>query len=263
VKQPGRHFIFTSGRSGSNYLSNTLNLSPECVNFGEVLGFRTLPYKLFGKHVCKTFGAETYLNYLYHSDIYFYLAQFYSAYSHVRTGRKINFKFKRKLRSIGLKDFLVTMERHNALDYLRQNEDIKIIYLHRENLLKRFISAQHLMKSRIPASYKSIDIEPIELNLDDLVNHLDIYNSEAERELEFLNSMPDRKILNITYESYFADSNSITDWNKTISEFLDISLISTVSKQKKLLADTLPDAVSNSSEVVGKLTGTRYEKYLY
>jgi hypothetical protein len=155
------------------------------------------------------------------------------------------------------------MERHNTLDYLRKNEDIKIIYLHRENLLKRFISAQHLKKSRIPASYKSINIEPIELNLDDLVKHLDIYYSEAERELEFLNSMPDRKILNITYESYFADSNSITDWNKTISEFLDISLISTVSKQKKLLADTLPDAVSNSSEVIEKLTGTRYEKYLY
>ena len=50
-----KHFIFTSGRSGSNYLSNTLNISKKCVNYGEVLGEWTVPYKWIYKNFFKNF----------------------------------------------------------------------------------------------------------------------------------------------------------------------------------------------------------------
>ncbi len=40
-----RHIILTSGRSGSNYLANTLNQHPQIVNYGEVLATTLIPYK--------------------------------------------------------------------------------------------------------------------------------------------------------------------------------------------------------------------------
>ena len=70
------HFILTSGRSGSNYLANTLNSSKQVVNIGEVLGYWTVPHKLYSR-VSNLFNIsyEEYLDLLLENQTSFYAAQ--------------------------------------------------------------------------------------------------------------------------------------------------------------------------------------------
>jgi hypothetical protein len=78
-----KHIIFTHGRSGSNYLRDLLNTHPHVTNYGEVLGDWTLPQKL---HKIGWGGQSNieFLERVYSSQSFFYLAQLYSTYEHVR-----------------------------------------------------------------------------------------------------------------------------------------------------------------------------------
>ena len=69
-----RHIILTSGRSGSNYLTNTLNQHPHLVNYGEVLASMLIPYKFYDR--CKRYkichgSIIDYLNSVYSSKTFF------------------------------------------------------------------------------------------------------------------------------------------------------------------------------------------------
>jgi hypothetical protein len=258
-----RHLIFTSGRSGSNYLSNTLNMCPDCVNYGEVLGEWTLPHKLVGRFLCNKSGSERYLNLIYTNKIYFLLAQIYSAYSHFKSKRRINYKSINNVTSIGVKDFLVTMERYRAFDFIRANNDIKIIYLHRKNLLKKYISGVFMKNSRIAASYSDVNIKPIEIDIAHLMTSLKLMMDEAIREQQFISALHEHDVMAIEYEDYFETEQSISDWSNKIFQFLDITPVHTKSDQKKILPDTLKETVLNNAEIIESLTGTVYESFLY
>lgn len=258
-----RHFIFTSGRSGSNYLSNTLNESPNCLNYGEILGEWTLPYRLFGKRVIRAYGANRYIDLVYRSGTFYYLAQLYSAYSHLRSGRAINFKRRSNVKSLGLKDFLVTLERRCGLGYLRENKDIKIIYLNRNNLLKRYVSSLHMARNRIASSYTKLSLEPIIVDVQDMIVALNVLEDEVKREEIFVKSLSTHDVLNIEYEVYFASTESIARHNSEIFDFLGVAPAVRQSGQKKILSDRLCDVVSNHSEVVESLESTPYERYIY
>ena len=70
-----RHLILTHGRSGSNFLTNSLNLHPQVVNYGEVLGDWTLPCKLRKLNLLNSESYEQYLDQLYTSSPLYYCAQ--------------------------------------------------------------------------------------------------------------------------------------------------------------------------------------------
>jgi len=258
-----RHFIFTSGRSGSNYLSNTLNMCPDCVNYGEVLGEWTLPHKLIGRLLCDKSGADKYLSLIYTNKTYFFLAQIYSAYSHLKSKRKINYKAINNVSSVGVKDFLVTMERYNAFDFIRTNDDIKIIYLYRQNLLKKYISGVFMKNSRIASSYSDVNIKPIEIDIFHMMSNLKVMLNESIREKEFISSLQKHEVMTIEYENYFESEKSISDWNNKIFEFLDILPVDMKSGQKKILPNSLRDTVVNSSEIIESLANTEYKCFLY
>ena len=263
MKNKKRHFIFTSGRSGSNYIANTLNLSPDCVNYGEVLGEWTLPYQFIGRFLCNEEGSEKYLNYIFSSRTFFRVAQVYSMYWHIKTKRDINFKRLSNVSSIGVKDFLVSLERRNGLNFLKENKDIKVIYLYRRNFLKRHISGLFLRKNRVAATYHKMEIEPITVNIDDMLRTLEIISNESTREKKYISSLCDHDVLEVEYESYFESQASISSWNKRIFEFLGVLPGKTVSSQKKILPNTLKEIVKNNDEIVAALKNTQYESFLY
>ncbi len=258
-----QHFILTSGRSGSNYLSNTLNLSPDCTNYGEVLGDWTVPYRLFGHLICRWWGAEAYLRFIYRSRVFFRLAQIYSAFSHLRTGRKVNFKRLHQIRSLGIKDFMLTIEQRQAENFLLKHPEIKIIYLYRKNLLKKFISQESLQRRKIAKSYKSVKMEALYIDPATLLENLRQFKKEADKERTYLKQLKNHQILELAYEDYFASSESILVWNQRIFEFLGITPHIEKSKQKKIMPNTLKDAVSNSDEIVALLKGGEFEQFLY
>jgi hypothetical protein len=238
-------------------------MSPDCVNYGEVLGNWTLPHKLLGRFFCDESRAEKYLSFIYSSKIFFFTAQIYSAYSHIISKRKINYKAKKNVSSVGIKDFLVTMEKYQVFDFIRSNDDFKIIYLYRSNLLKKYISGVYMTNSRIAATYSDININPIEIDIAKMMSSLNVALDESEREKEFIASLHKHEVMIIEYEHYFESKESVSDWNNIIFEFLEITPVKTKSKQMKILPDILKDTVTNSSEVVDALIGTKYECFLY
>ncbi len=258
-----RHFIFPSGRSGSNYLANTLNQSPECVNYGEVLGEWTLPYKLIGKFLCDQSGCDRYLNFVYTSGLFFRLAQVYSMCSHLKGGRTLNYKPIGRVSSIGVKDFLVTLERRNGLDFLKGDTDMKIIHLYRTNMLKKYISGLFMGASKVASTYRKMKIEPVEIDIPEMLDGLDVLWDESAREKAFIKSLKGHDILTLEYESYFESRESILRWNGLIFEFLEVAPVNTVSKHQKILPATLKDNARNYTEVVEALVGTPYEGFIY
>ncbi|CAG7857130.1 hypothetical protein MCAMS1_01859 [biofilm metagenome] len=258
-----KHLIFTNGRSGSNYLSNTLNLSPECLNYGEVLGEWTIPYKLLGKHFKKAGNTEKYLEILYSNRCYFELAQLYSFYSHVKGKRPVNYKKHKQIKSIGIKDFLVTMERQSCFDYFQQNTDIKIIYLHRDNILQRYISGVFMGLSRTAVSYKAMNTGTTVLDTDEMLKKLNIYEQETQRGKDFIGSLNGHKVLDIEYQDYLGDPGATRRWNAVIFDFLDIKPVTEMSEQRKINVKPLKESIENYDELLDAIRGTQYEKYLY
>ena len=156
-----KFLIFTNGRSGSNYLSNMLNLNNESVCYGEILGSWNLSYKLYGWYYLKNNKVEDYINLFFKSNFLFYMAQLYSAYSHLKGNRNILLKRKSKIKALGIKDFLVTIKNNNALDFFIKNEEFKIIYLYRDNILERYVSGLFMKQNKVSSSYKKVNFKKL------------------------------------------------------------------------------------------------------
>jgi cytidylate kinase len=191
------------------------------------------------------------------------MAQLYSSISHIRGKRDVNFKLMGKAKAIGIKDFLVTIERHRAFNYFIDRPDIKIIYLHRDNIIKRHISGLFMRENSLPVSYKAVQHNRIKLDIEATLKSLKILSQEVMREKQFIDKLKAHSILEIDYEEYFKSAESIIKWNGIIFEFLGIEPIAVTSNQKKILPTTLKDIVSNYDEVVENLKNTEYEKFLY
>ncbi len=71
ITSMNRHIIFTNGRSGSNYIANIINQHPNAVNYGEVLGDWTLPYKIHQKIGMGGKSDIEYLEYIYKDKVFF------------------------------------------------------------------------------------------------------------------------------------------------------------------------------------------------
>ena len=117
--------------------------------------------------------------------------------------------------------------------------------------------------NRIAATYQSLKIKPVSIDVEDMLNSLTVMMSESLREKEFIGSLNNHDVFTLGYESYFQSQKSISDWNRLIFEFLDVMPVSSKSGQKKILPDSLKETVSNSSEVIAALRETQYEDFIY
>jgi LPS sulfotransferase NodH len=258
-----RHIILTSGRSGSNYLSNTLNQHPQIVNYGEVLASMIIPYKFYDKckKICR-WSVVDYLNNVYTSKTFFYTAQFYSAYSHVRKKKPIHFKKWGKISQLGTKDFFLNYRSKNALSFLLEHEEIAIIYLHRENRLRRYLSGVFLRKNRVVSSEKKLKVAKVHIEPAQMMTYLEILDQEIENEKNIISQLKNHHLLPIKYEDYFADENSILTHNQQVFEFLGVEPISVKSRHQKILPQGMADLVENYDEFCACLKNTKYQQYL-
>lgn len=261
-----KHFILTSGRCGSNFLANTLNLNPKVVNYGEVLGDWTLLHKLH-KPIFNNFNykKESYLEALYRKPAYFYAAQCYSAYSHLKNSEVINWKTRGQIQTLGLKDFFVNIKSNNLYDFFLESKEISIIHLTRENLLKRLVSAMLMKKVGVVSTKESsqkkdghiIDIEELKAKLDRDYELNEQENSFAAKLAKT------HSFYQLSYESYFSSPETTYEHNSQIFDFLDVENSSVKSNHRKILSQNLADVIKNYDTVESALKGTRYEQFLY
>lgn len=263
-----KHIIFTMGRSGSNYLSNILNAHPEAVNYGEVLGEWTLPFKIFSRVNTGRISTERYLDFIFSGASFFYLSQIYSAFSHLRKGKPVNIKRRRALKTIGIKEFSVNFERRNICNYLSSREDILVINLYRENILKRLVSLEKMQESGVAVLSSNIERsnprnkDKIVLDIPQLLASLDLFKKEFETHQQIVRDVPQDRVLNIRYEDLFAETAQCSQYEYEIFSFLDLKPISVTSDHRKLLSDDLRQVVLNYRELEQALRNTEYECYL-
>ncbi len=259
-----KHLILTNGRSGSNYLRSLLNQHPQVVNYGEVLGDWTIPYKLHKRLGLGGNSSESYLDYIYNSKVFFYLAQIYSAYSKIIKKEKINFKNINQILTIGIKDFSINFVRKNIEHYLRERKDILVINLFRKNSLKRLISLQSMELSGVVELRGNNVKTKRKLNLPtaNLLPQLEIFEGEKKQQFDLLSQIEQKRILNIAYEDYFSSPKSQEQFNHQIFEFLEVPEMTVQSNHSRILPDKISEKVENYEEVAQTLNGTEYEVYL-
>jgi len=261
-----RHVILTSGRSGSNYLANTLNLHPQVVNYGEVLGSWTLPWKLFKPLRILGLGVLSYLEYIYSSHVFFMAAQMYSSFSHLRKRKPIKCKYRRHIKHIGVKDFFINFESRAAFDFILNQPEIDVIYLSRCNILRRYLSVLHMAKSNTAVSESSHPkVHQVKVDIKHMLQTLMILEQEVMKEEAMLKRIEKagHRLMRINYEDYFKSTATIELINKKVFQFLGVEGIALLSKHRKILPNSFSDIIVNDQEVMSALKGTVYEVYLH
>ena len=260
-----KHIILTQGRSGSNFLVSTLNCHPAIVNYGEVLGPWTVASRIV--RAIRLAGIplkdRSFLEALLSSQILFYGAQFWSAFSHLYNKETIRFKRIRNVNSIGFKEFFIHFERLHLEEFLMENEDISIIYLQRNNLLRRCLSLQSLKQTGIiSAQEKSLKLDKVNVDPEEILKQLDVLNQESEYERTLLDRLGRNPILRLSYEEAFSSPSSVQTMIDQVFDFLGVPPIHVKSNHKKILPKSLNEIVANYEELIEAIQNTQYAQYL-
>lgn len=262
-----KHIIFTNGRSGSNYIANIINQHPNAVNYGEVLGDWTLPYKIHQKIGMGGKSDTEYLEFIYKDKGFFSLAQIYSAISHAIKKETINFKNWGQIKTIGIKDFSIHFHRRNLEQFLLDNDDLLIINWYRDNSLKRLISLLNMSETGVVKKTKKDNKNKykIVVDINSLMSSLDLIEKEKEEQLSLINKIEPKRVIQISYEDYFLSSENQQDYTQKIFQFLDLdynNIQVSFDYHKKILSNSLPEILVNYEEVYNCLKNTRYQCYL-
>ncbi len=269
-----KHFIYTGSRSGSNYLVNLLNSHPQITNYGEVLGEWTLLRKLHTKIKLGGQSIFDYLNYIYTNPVFFYIAQIYSAIARLRSGKSINFKHRRQVKTVGVKDFHMNLsgDKKSLWSFFKNDEEMLIIHLYRENILKKFISLEMMSSTKVVSSHQiesnPKDSEPknqlpkLYVDPQMVLQRLEKSHTMLQERMEALNQLPQRRVFHLRYEDLFSSGSSQHNYRDAIFQFLGVEPINVESSHRKLLSKDLADVIENYDQVYDTLSKTKFAKYL-
>jgi len=260
-----KHIILTNGRSGSNYLTHTLNLHPNLVNYGEVLGDWAIPWKLYSFWRLLGLRDTSFIQHVYTSKPFFFLAQVYSAVSHLRRGTPVNWKCYSTTSNIGIKEFFIHFESRSGLQYIFSDPSIAVIYLSRSDLLRRYLSVLHMEQTKVVVDYGTTTTrKKIHIDITDMLCALDVMQKETDDEQAWMSKIASagHRIIEIRYEDYFESDESIARHNELLFEFLGVSPITVSNKQRKILSDDFCDLVDNFDEFCQALRSSPYAAYL-
>ncbi|MEL7034602.1 MAG: hypothetical protein AAFO04_03125 [Cyanobacteria bacterium J06592_8] len=262
-----KHFIFTGSRSGSNYLVNLLNTHPQITNYGEVLGKWTLLYNLHCKIGLGGKSTLDYLNYIYTDQLFFTAAQFYNSIARLQKRQPLNFKHWNQVKTIGIKDFYMNLsgDKSYLWSFFKDDDEMLIINLYRENLLKKHISLLKMSTTKIISSQDlNSKNQPSKfyVNSHELLETLKRSHTMLQKRMELLEALPNRRVLHVRYEDLFTSASSQSYYRDLIFKFLGVEPIQAQSHHKKLLSKDLSDTIENYDEVYDTLKNTQFAHYL-
>jgi hypothetical protein len=227
------------------------------------LGEWTLPYKL--QRLLNPAGVTwaRFLDALYGRPLPFYMGQAVSALSHLRNGEAVNFKPRRQIRSVGLKDFAFLIHKRGLATYLSDREDIRVIHLKRENLLDRYLSFARVNCTGVYKLDRSApQAKKIFIDTGDMMRFLKQLKLEESQELELIRGIDSARIYSASYQDYFTSGERTQQILVEILDFLDVPPMPLVSGQKKISPHRLEDSIENYAEVCEALRGGVFEEFL-
>jgi LPS sulfotransferase NodH len=143
---------------------------------------------------------------------------------------------------------------------LFQLDNIKYIYLKRNNSLRRFVSLKLAEKTNqwLVTNGRNIKKDRIYISFEELLNNLKLYEDINDFYLDNLN---DKKVLNLTYEELNAN---LFKKSLEIFRFLGLTYPSNIRIGiKRQNPEPLNKLILNYNEIETKLKKTKYKKFLY
>jgi len=255
-----RFLIITQPRSGSSFLTSCLNSHPQiyCPRGSLFTKHNLSPFKWFQpsfltverskspyyKYRSTSFKRQIAHQFRRNKLIHEFLSAWYSKHQNSEAvGFKVNYS---------------QINRYPAtISWVNQN-DVKIIHLVRDNLLKRLVShkianTRNLNNTRKP-------LKPIKINVDPKILLKDFRKRQKHFE-KYRRVFKDIPFLELSYELMVADQD--TETHKVL-KFLGVDqLIPLTTDLVKVNPDSLGGLIENYNEVKQILMNTEFENFLH
>lgn len=266
---PNRHFLLTNGRSGSNYFAQLLNLHPQIVNYGEVLGEWTMA----GRYVRPLFrgrrGAAAFLDWIYSSRAAFLAGQTYSLVARQRAGKVPHYRRWGNVASLGIKEFTANLVRFELGSYLADRSDLRLITLVRNNVLDRLVSMRLVLRTGTISS----DDVPLDRGARAAEQRITLDPETIVRELERLEAQSEAvrraaarhqgPVFRLVYEEFFAaPEQTQKEIVGALQTFLGARVVPLSSEHRRLRRESLRQVIANYDEIAERLTGGPFAAYL-
>ena len=227
-----RFIVLTKPRTGSNLLVNSLQSHPDMKVFGEL--FRG--------------GVDDAVK----ADILNSVEDYFQS--------RIFKQYGRGIKAVGFKIFYhhpVYDHTGKVWQYLLGMDDLKVIHLRRENILKALVSMKIATNTDVwKESNESKDMvyKRVALTVDECRNYFDQTRKWEEEASEKFANNP---LLELTYEELTSDYQMQM---QSIQEFLDVEPIELQPKTAKQNPEALSELILNYEELKMHFSGTEWER---
>ncbi len=258
------HVVFTNGRSGSNFLVESLNQHAQLCNYGEVLGSYMPSRKLHDKLGYGGRTVEAYLDFVLRSKLHYRLAQGYSAVSRRRQGLPGRYKKWADLKSVGVKDFGIRFETDDLGDFFRDRPQIRVISLVRDNTLRRAVSITALRATGTVAVSQagSAEAAALSVSVPEFMARMDALEKEKHEQLAMVEALQPGQWIHLTYEDLFSSAAARDSHMDEIFRFLGVAPITITERFHKIVSNDLAAAIENWDEVREAIAASPHARYL-
>ena len=242
-------------RSGTTFIGSSLDSHPDIKYVGEIFKIRgwylnrasrklTRRKAFSGENGYSTWMDDSLWRQLGHycwrsRNTEQYLDHFYSIYDHDAAGFK-----------------LMSSQAHRfggIIPYVKQNQ-VKVIHIIRDNLLKTHISRLTASSRSLYHSHKTVNSSKIVIPVSDLIANLEKIKNDNQHWHDTFSGTAD--YLQVSYESFVKDRVRISD---NMLSFLGVDYQEIKSSLVKINPDSLEDIIANFDEVSSQLAGTEFE----
>lgn len=227
MKKYRKFVLLTCPRSGTHMLKSSLEANPHIVCLTEMFN----PDYIEGKYdYDDNMPAQQVLDQFIYCD------------------------YKPKIKAVGFCHHRIGAKFGNwprLLDILKEDKDIAIISLSRENLLRRYLSVQlQQIKDLDKANLKPMQFDPDKL-LKDFERQQKVIN-------QFNHRFREHPIIQVTYEQMCNDYETTTT---QLQEFLDVPLIPVKPGTGKRNNPPISDFVTNYKQLKNKFNNTEWARF--
>lgn len=240
-----RFIILSRKRSGTNFLRYMLDGHPAIETFGELFMSNSfIPWTKRGFEFYK--HSDRYVRQLRDNPVSFLHSAVFKNYPE-------------EIKAVGFKIFpthALDPETKPIWKHLKEDKELKVIYLIRENYLANLVSKKQAIETQQWISHKGpTKAAPVHFDAQYLEEKLQEHeNVENYYRHYFRNS----QMLELTYEELVANKRK---WEKNILHFLGVPYRNLTPETSKQSKSTLSERIENYSELKTYFSGTKWERF--
>jgi LPS sulfotransferase NodH len=241
-----RFIILARGRTGSNYLRGLLNAHSQIIAFGELFRF----YDSIG------WDLPPYDEYLKSPDLISLMQRDPIQFLE----KKVFRKFPKQIAAVGFKMFYYHAQndsRKPVWAFLKDQKNLKVIHLKRNNTLRVVISEMKAMKTNQWTNTTGIEEDNFVTSLD-YEECLQWFTRTHEFKKQYDIFFKDHPKIDVSYENL---SRNYENEVKRIQEFLGVNYESVKPSTYKQSSQPLSKAISNYVELKEQFKNTPWEEF--